>query len=165
MPISVIAVNANQAIPPSLALGGMRILSGVVECVFKGTATGEITRDTLTFNVGRVNLGTGVGPTAPCSFAYDGAVSDALWAVDGANVSGFANEDSGSGTADLQITANLAVRGLSGVVLRVITLFFIFRRRWVLGSNPFRIADRRGTDLNASPLYVLTGAHQYGIDL
>ena len=73
----------HQAVPPSLALGGMRILSGVVECVFKGAATGEITRDTLTFNVGRVNLGTGVGPTAsctvsPCSFAYDGAVNDAL---------------------------------------------------------------------------------------
>jgi hypothetical protein len=131
MPISVIAVNANQAIPPSLALGGVRILSGVVECVFKGTATGEITRDTLTFNVGRVNLGTAVGPTAsciisPCSFAYDGAVSDALWAVDGANVSGFANEDRGSGTADLQITANLAVRGLNGVVLRVSYIVFHF---------------------------------------
>jgi hypothetical protein len=131
MPISVIAVNANQAIPPSLALGGMRILSGVVECVFKGAATGEITRDTLTFNVGRVNLGTGVGPTASCtvspsSFAYDGAVNDALWAVDGASVSGFANEDRGSGTADLQITANLAVRGLSGVVLRVNYIVFHF---------------------------------------
>ena len=131
MPISVIAINANQPIPPSLALGGMRILSGVVECVFKGAATGEISRDTLTFNVGRVNLGTGVGPTAsctvsPCSFGYDGAVNDALWAVDGASVSGFANEDRGSGTADLQITANLAVRGLSGVVLRVNYIVFHF---------------------------------------
>ena len=131
MAISVIAINANQAVPPSLALGGMRILSGVVECVFKGAATGEITRDTLTFNVGRVNLGTGFGPTAsctvsPCSFGYDGAVNDALWAVDGASVSGFANEDRGSGTADLQITANLTVRGLSGVVLRVNYIVFHF---------------------------------------
>jgi hypothetical protein len=132
VPISVIAVNANQPIPPSLALGGLRILSGVVECVFKGAASGEITRDILTFNVGRVNLGTGgIGPITSCtispaSFAYDGAVSDALWAVDGANVSGFVNEDRGTGTADLQITANLAVRGLSGVVLRVNYIVFHF---------------------------------------
>jgi hypothetical protein len=56
----------------------------------------------------------------------NGAVSDALWAVDGANVSGFANEDRGSGTADLQITANLAVRGLSGFVLRVNYIVFHF---------------------------------------
>lgn len=131
MPISVIAINANQAIPPSLALGGTRILSGVVECAFNGAATGEVTRDTLTFNVGRVNLGTGVAPTASCimspaSFAYDGAVNDALWAVDGANVSSFVNEDRGSGTADLQIIANLAVRGVSGVVLRVNYIVFHF---------------------------------------
>ena len=100
----------------------MRILSGVVECLFKGAPTGDVTRDTLTFNVGRVNLGTGVGPTASCtmslaSFAYDGVVNNALWAVDGANVAAFVNEDSGSGTADLEVTGNLAVRGLNGVVL------------------------------------------------
>lgn len=124
MAISALAVHPNQTMPPSLALGGMRIFSGIVECLFKGAATGEVTRDTLTFNVGRVNLGTGVGPTASCtmslaSFAYDGVVSNALWAVDGANVTGFVNEDRGSGTADLQITGNLAVRGLNGVVLRI----------------------------------------------
>src|SRR6202022_501708 len=97
MAITVIASHPNQPIPPSLALGGMRILSGVLECLFKGGATGDVTRDTLTFNVGRVNLGTGIGPTASCvmslaSFAYDGPVSNPLWAVDGANVTGFVNE-------------------------------------------------------------------------
>jgi hypothetical protein len=83
MAISVISAHPNQAIPPSLALGGMRILSGVVECLFKGAPTGDVTRDTLTFNVGRVNLGTGVGPTASCtmslaSVAYDGVVNNTL---------------------------------------------------------------------------------------
>lgn len=131
MPISVIAVHPNQTIPPSLALGGVRILSGVLECLFKGAATGEVTRDTLTFNVGRVNLGTGVGPTAGCimslaSFAYDGTASNVLWAVDGANVTGFLNEDRGSGTADLQVTGSLAVRGLDGMVLRVSYIVFHF---------------------------------------
>ena|SRR6266851_1173251 len=131
MAISVIAIHANQPIPPSLGLGGMRILSGVVECVFKGAATGGVTRDTLTFNVGRVNLGTGVGPTASCimslaSFAYDGAVNDALWAVDGATVSGFVNEDRGTGTADLQVTGNLAVTGVNGIILRINYIVFHF---------------------------------------
>jgi hypothetical protein len=131
MAISVIAVNANQPIPPNLALGGTRILSGVVECVFKGAATGEVIRDTLTFTVGPVNLGRGTRPTASCimspaSFAYDGVVTDALWAVDEANVPAFVNEDSGSGTADLQVTANLAVRGLNGIVLRVNYIVFHF---------------------------------------
>ncbi|TMD37996.1 MAG: hypothetical protein E6I88_14805 [Chloroflexi bacterium] len=131
MPIAVIAVHPNQTIPPNLALGGMRIFSGVVECLFKGAVTGEVTRDTLTFNVGRVNLGTGAGPTAGCvmslaSFAYDGAVSNALWAVDGANVPAFVNEDRGTGTADLQVIGNLAVRGLNGVVLRVNYVVFHF---------------------------------------
>jgi hypothetical protein len=131
MPITVIASHPNQPIPPSLALGGMRILSGVVECLFKGDGTGDVTRDTLTFNVGRVNLGTGIGPTASCvmslaSFAYDGPVSNPLWAVDGANITGFVNEDSGSGTADLQLTGNLAVRGPSGMILRINYIVFHF---------------------------------------
>jgi hypothetical protein len=117
MAISVIAVHPNQPIPPSLAAGGMRVLSGVVECLFKGAATGEVTRDALIFNIGRVNLSTGGTPTARCvvslaSFGFDGAVNNALWAVDGANATAFVNLDRGSGTADLQVTANLPVRGL-----------------------------------------------------
>ncbi len=131
MPITVLAVHPNQAIPPNLGLGGMRILSGVVECLFKGAATGEVTRDTLTFNVGRVNLGTGVGPTASCvmslaSFAYDGAAGNLLWAVDGAGITAFVNEDRGSGTADLQVTGDLAGRGPDGMVLRVNYTVFHF---------------------------------------
>ena len=131
MAISVIAVHSNPAIPPSLALGGMRVLSGIVECLFKGSTTGEITRDTLTFTVGRVNLGTGGTPTASCvvslaSFAFDGLVTNALWAVDGATVTAFVNVDRGSGTADLQVTADLAVRGASRIVLRVNYVVFQF---------------------------------------
>ena len=131
MPITVLAAHPNQPIPPSLALGGMRILSGVLECLFKGDATGAITRDTVTYNVGRVNLGTGVGPTAGCvvslaSFAYDGAASNLLWAVDAATVTAFVNEDSGSGTADLRVTANLAAKGPNGMILRVNCIVFHF---------------------------------------
>jgi hypothetical protein len=79
----VLATHPNEPIPPRLALGGIKVLSGVLECLFKGDGTGGVTRDTVTFNVGRVNLGTGVGPTASCvvslaSFAYDGAASNLL---------------------------------------------------------------------------------------
>ena len=131
MAISVITMHPNPAIPPSLALGGMRVLSGIIECLFKGAATGEITRDTLTFSVGRVNLGTGGTPSASCvvslaSFAFDGPVNNALWAVDSATVTRFVNVDRGSGTADLEVTANLAVRGVNDIVLRVNYVIFQF---------------------------------------
>ena len=77
------------------------------------------------------NLGTGVGPTASCvvslaSFAYDGAASNLLWAVDAANVTAFVNEDRGSGIADLQVTANLAVKGPNAMILRVNYIVFHF---------------------------------------
>ena len=130
MAISVIAVHPNHRFPSNLATGGLTILSGIVECVFKGNSTNEITRDTLTFTVGRVNFpGITVPPTASCvmslaSFAYDGVVSNALWAIDSANVPVFVNVDSGSGTADLQVVANLAVRGPNGVILRVNYIVF-----------------------------------------
>ena len=129
MTISVIAVHPNQTIPSSLAVGGIRIFSGIVECVFKGDASGGVSRDTLTFNVGPVNLGPGGVPKASCtmslaSIAYDGAVSDALWAVDSASVPAFVNVDRGSGTANLQVIGNLAVRGLNGVILRVNYIVF-----------------------------------------
>jgi hypothetical protein len=58
------------------------------------------------------------------SFAYDGTVSDALWAVDSATVPAFVNVDRGSGTAHLQVVGSLAVRGLNGVILRVNYLVF-----------------------------------------
>jgi hypothetical protein len=124
MPIAIIAVHANQSIPASLAVWGVRILSGVVECVFRGDPAGAVVRDTLTFNVGRVNLGTGGSPIASCtmslaSVAFDGAVNNALWAVDAASVPAFVNPDRGTGTADLQVVGNLAVRAPAGVILRV----------------------------------------------
>jgi hypothetical protein len=130
MAISVIAVHPNHRFPTNLASGGLTILSGIVECVFKGTGTQDITRDTLSFAVGRVNF---PGITAPpvasaivslASFAYDGAVNNALWAVDSASVPAFVNIDRGSGTADLQVVANLAVRGSNGIILRVNYIVF-----------------------------------------
>jgi hypothetical protein len=60
------------------------------------------------------------------SFAFDGPVTDALWAVDSAEVTSFHNVDSGSGTADLEVVAHLAVRGLNGVILRVTYSIFYF---------------------------------------
>lgn len=130
MAISVIAVHPNNRFPSNLAAGGLTILSGVVEFVFKGTSDTEITRDTLTFTVGRVNLpGSSEQPRASCvmspaSIAYDGIVSNALWAVDSASVPAFVNLDRGTGTADLQVVGNLAVRGLNGVFLRVNYIIF-----------------------------------------
>jgi len=131
MAISILAIHPNQNIPPSLAIGGMSILSGVIECVFKGVSTQEVTRDTLSFTVGRVNLGSGDVPTASCimspaSFAYDGIVNSALWAVDSANVPSYTNVDRGSGTADLEVTGDLAVRGAAGIILRVNYSVFYF---------------------------------------
>ena len=94
MAISIVAIHRNQNIPPSLALGGLQILSGIIECAFKGDGNAGIQRDTLNFTVGRVNFpGLDLPPVASCtaspaSFAYDGSVSNALWAVDGAQVTG-----------------------------------------------------------------------------
>jgi hypothetical protein len=132
MAISIVAVIPNQTIPPKLGdqTISLRILSGIVECVFNGNDTGEVVRDTLTFIVGRVNFpGSFFKPVASCtvslaSFAYDGVVNNALWAVDSAEVSRFLNVDSGSGTADLEIVANLALRGLNGLILRVNYIIF-----------------------------------------
>lgn len=130
MAISVIAVHPNQTIPPSLAPGGLQIFSGIVECVFNGDDTGAVTRDTLSFTVGRVNFpGLTLPPVASCtmslaSIAYDGSVNNALWAIDSTQVPSFVNIDSGSGTADLRIVANLAVRSRNGLVLRANYILF-----------------------------------------
>ncbi len=124
MAIFVNAVNPNQTI----AKAGIQIFSGIVEFVFKGPVSGGIARDTLTFTVARINLGTGVFTASctmsPASFAFDGAVNDALWAVDGIASISFINEDRGSGTGDLQVVANLAVRGKNGLILRVNYILF-----------------------------------------
>ena len=130
MAISVLAVHANPNIPPTLAIGGISILTGVIEILFKGDSNTDVTRDTLSFSVGRVNLGPS-GPTAACvmsvaSFAYDGPATNALWAVDSAMVTGYSNVDRGSGTADLDVIGNLATRGLNGMILRVNYTIFYF---------------------------------------
>jgi hypothetical protein len=128
----LVTVHPNQTIPPGTASGGLHIFSGIVECVFKGDASGVITRDTMSFTVGRVNFAGLTSPPvasctmSPASIAYDGTVADALWAIDSTQVPNFVNIDSGSGTADLQVIANLAVRGGNGMVLRAnYILFFI----------------------------------------
>lgn len=124
MAIAVTSVNQNQMIPPSNGQPGPHILSGVVEFNFWGdNDSGVVTRDTLTFNVGPVNFSNTMPPTASCvvspaSFAFNGVANDALWAVDSASVVNFANPDRGSGTAELVVVANLAVRGTNGVMLR-----------------------------------------------
>jgi hypothetical protein len=133
MTISIVSVTPNQTVPRELVAPiVLRIFSGVIELVFKGNSNDAVLRDTLTFTVGRVNFpGLTTSPVAsavvsPTSIAYDGAVNNALWAVDGASVPSFVNVDSGSGTADLQVVAQLGIRGLNGIILRVNYTVFYF---------------------------------------
>jgi hypothetical protein len=133
MAITVTAQDKNKMIPPGTGSpGGTRIFSGVVECAFKGQPGGAVARDTLTFTVGRVNFpGLSGPPTASCiaspvSFGHDGVGSDALWAVDSAEVTQFLNIDRGSGTADLEVVIHLAVRGADAYILRVNYAVFYF---------------------------------------
>ena len=108
---------------PTIQIAGLNIYTGIVECVFKG-ADGVIVRDTLSFILSDPRISLAIQPVqASClvslaSLGYDGSVNDALWAVDGSSVS-TTNEDRGTGTADLQVFANLAVRGSNGLILRV----------------------------------------------
>ncbi len=99
----------------------VNIFTGVVECAFRGTDSG-IARDTLSFIVGDRTEIDGFREASAtvslASFAYDGPVSDALWAVDKTTVA-LVNENAGDGTAQVGVFADLAVRGLNGVVLRV----------------------------------------------
>ena len=125
MSISALAVNPN----PTIQVPGLNIYTGIVECVFKG-ADGVIVRDTLSFIVNNPRISLAIDPVqASCvvsfaSLGYDGSVNDALWAVDDSLV-GTANEDRGTGTADLQVFANLAVRGSNGLILRVNYSIFV----------------------------------------
>jgi hypothetical protein len=118
------AISANVILPnPTIPVPGLSIYSGIVECFFKGPASG-ISRDTLSFIITDPRISLVIQTpqlscvVSPASFAFDGAVNDALWAVDSSSVS-TVNEDRGSGTAQLQVFANLAVRGLNGLILRV----------------------------------------------
>jgi hypothetical protein len=131
--MSILVLNqiVNPNIPASLVAPGPRVMSGVLECVFRGTSDVDVTRDILAFKVGRVNLGTGGLPAAACvmspaSLFFDGPVNSVLWAVDGARVTGFTDEDRGSGTANLNVEGNLAVRGLNGMLLRVNYIVFSY---------------------------------------
>ena len=119
MAISVTSVNPNQTIQAP----GLSIYSGVVECVFKGGGAG-IARDTLSFVITQPRISLVFQPVQAsgivslASFGYDGPVTDALWAVDRTSVS-TTDEDRGSGTAQLQVFADMAVRGLNGLILRI----------------------------------------------
>jgi hypothetical protein len=119
MAISVTSLNANQTIQAP----GLSIYSGVAECVFKG-GDAAIARDTLSFVITEPRISLAFQPVQAsglvslASFGYDGPVTDALWAVDRTSVS-TTNEDRGSGTAQLQVFADMAVRGLNGLVLRI----------------------------------------------
>jgi hypothetical protein len=114
------------------------IFTGVVLCVFKGGEAG-ITRESLAFlirdpNTQPADLRLDIsgfhragGTVSLASFAYDGPVTDALWAVDRTTVQ-LVNLDRGTGTANLQVAADLAVRGLNGIVLRVNYTIFVRTR-------------------------------------
>src|SRR2546425_5669115 len=99
MSISVLGINPNPTIqathlsPLPNVNTDVTIFTGIIECVFKGAATG-VTRDTLNFNIRdpdteeadlKINIFSFFGASGTVSltsFAYDGVVNDALWAVD-----------------------------------------------------------------------------------
>jgi hypothetical protein len=131
MAVEPTKITPNPTIPPGVSPGGLQVFSGIVECRFRGEYAGT-GRDTLTFTVGPVAFtGQSGPPTASCtvslaSFGFDGAGRDALWAVDSAQVTNFVNVDKTAGTADLEVGAELAVRGREGLILRVnYTLFYV----------------------------------------
>lgn len=110
----------------------LTIFTGVVLIAFKGTSPGPdgITRDVLAFNLRDPNeeladlrVSTLAFQGATCSMglaslAYDGPVTDALWAVDDFSA-GLADEDRGTHTASIRLFAGLAVRGANDIILRV----------------------------------------------
>lgn len=114
---------------PTIQVPGLSIYTGIVECLFRGSPAG-ISRDTLSFIITDPRISLVIQPPqASCivslaSFAYDGAVNDALWAVDSTAVN-TVNEDRGTGTAQVQVFADLAVRGLNGIILRVNYSLFV----------------------------------------
>ena len=129
MAVSFTKINPNPTITPGVSTGGLHVFSGIVECRFRGDYAGT-GRDTLTFTVGPVAFtGQSGRPTASCtvslaSFGFDGEGSDALWAVDSAEVTNFVNVDQSAGTAELEVVADLAVRGREGLILRVNYILF-----------------------------------------
>jgi len=117
--IAVTSVNPNQTIQAP----GLNIYSGVVECVFKG-GDATITRDTLTFVLPDPRISLVFQPVqassvvSVASFGFDGSAGNPLWAVDRTSVATI-NEDRGTGTAQLQVFADLAIRGQNAFIVRV----------------------------------------------
>jgi len=131
MAVSLTGITPNPTIPPGATRGGLQVFSGIVECRFGGQYGGT-ERDTLAFTVGPVAFtGQSEPPAASCtvslaSFGFDGDGKDVLWAVDSATVRGFVNVNKSSGTAELEVVADLAVRGQQGLILRLnYTLFYM----------------------------------------
>src|SRR5450755_1858641 len=116
--MSIAIVSIGPTNPAVQAARDLTIFTGIVECLFRGAPSG-ITRDLLSFllpdpneeladlriDIDRFKRASATVTLA--SFAYDGTVHDALWAVDSASVN-LANLDSGTGTANVQVTAALA---------------------------------------------------------
>src|SRR5271157_6561424 len=131
MSISVLGISPNPTIqathlstPPNVNTD-VTIFTGVIECAFKGDSSGVtdaagVTRDTLSFNIPdpnnptdlRIDIGSFFGASGTLSmtsFAYEGVVNSALWAVDDTGVV-LTNVDSETATTNVQVVANLAVR-------------------------------------------------------
>lgn len=125
MAITATVINSNQTIETD----DLSIFSGIVECVFRGFP-GGIARDHLTFIIPSPRVSIAFQPpqlscvVSPASFAFDGDVTDALWAVDRASAT-VVNVDRGTGTGQVQVTADLAVRNGNGLILRVNYIVFV----------------------------------------
>jgi hypothetical protein len=119
MAITVTSVNPNQTIQAP----GVSIYSGVVECVFKSGGA-SITRDTLTFVIPDPRISLVFQPVqvssvvSVASFGFDGSAGNPLWAVDRTSVATI-NEDRGTGTAQLQVFVDLAIRGQNAFIVRI----------------------------------------------
>jgi len=119
MAVTVTSVNPNQTIQaPALS-----IYSGVVECVFR-SGNDSVTRDTLSFVLPNPRISLVFQPiqassvVSVASFGFDGPAGNPLWAVDRTSVNTI-NEDRGTGTAELQVFADLAIRGQNAFIVRV----------------------------------------------
>jgi hypothetical protein len=127
--MSIAIISLSPINPTVQATGDLTIFTGIVQCAFSGSPSG-VTRDSLSFLLRdpneeladlRISIAEFKRASATislASMAYDGNVNDALWAVDSATVN-LANLDRGTGTANINVLAMLAVRGTNDVILRV----------------------------------------------
>jgi ethanolamine utilization microcompartment shell protein EutS len=133
--MSIAIVSLSPINPTVQASGDLTIFTGIVQCAFNGSPDG-VTRDSLSFllrdpNEELADLRIGIdqfkrasATVSLASIACGGSVNDALWAVDSATVN-LANLDRGTGTANIQVVAMLAVIGTSDVILRVNYTVFV----------------------------------------